>query len=187
MWSWKLPQEGWGGNGVVGGQRCVIPGISQLCVEHDWECPVDLLGQCTPKCIPSSAPPFLHAPAERLVLCLDTVRNLTMAVSSNTTKIRLFIYLIKKKKSFLLYMLWLSNTGLESAWRFCDAVLSLELRIKVQAAFIQALGWRSKRQSWLRWNKKIIPFEYQNHTWFISGLFFFWESLVCFWLLFLLL
>lgn len=70
-------------------------------------------------------------------------------------------------------MLWLSNTGLESAWRFCDAVLSLELRIKVQAAFIQALGWRSKRQSWLRWNKKIIPFEYQNHTWFISGLFFF--------------
>jgi len=37
-------------------------------------------------------------------------------------------------------MLWLGNAGLGSVGRFCDAVLSLELRFKVQAAFIQAVG-----------------------------------------------
>lgn len=129
---------------------------------------------------PSIHATWLHAPTEGLVLSFDNVRNLTMAVSRNTSKIRLYFFF----QHFLSYILWRGSAGLESAWRFCDAVLSLELRIKVQAAFLQALGWRSKRQSWLHWNKKKkIPFEYQKHIWFISGLL--WESLVCFSLLFL--
>lgn len=99
---------------------------------------------------PSIHATWLHAPTEGLVLSFDNVRNLTMAVSRNTSKIRLYFFF----QHFLSYILWRGSAGLESAWRFCDAVLSLELRIKVQAAFLQALGWRSKRQSWLHWNKK---------------------------------
>lgn len=47
-------------------------------------------GQMFQKRIPPSPPMSLHAATESSVLCLDILRNFTMTVSSNISKIRLF-------------------------------------------------------------------------------------------------
>lgn len=104
----------------------------------------------------------------------------------NTFDICLFFFF--PPYHLLLNMLWLGNAKLGSVWRFCDTVISLELTIKVQTAFIQALGWRSKRQHWLCWNKmkKEITFEYWI-TYLVHFRIIFWENLGCSWFLFVLL
>lgn len=181
---WKLPNEGWRSGrewwdrmGRAG--MCDPRLVMAFCWAQCKNASLDLLDRCAQNIIPPSMPRGCMHPQKAWCYLLTMWG--TWQWQSREIRLRLG-YIFSFSISFLIYfgeavLGWKAREG------FVTLCFLLSLESKCRLPFFKLWAEDQRDRVGYTGIKKKIPFEYQKHIWFISGLL--WESLVCFSLLFL--